>query len=319
MNHRLNAVGFLDLSAYGAKYKYSGNVGMMDLVAALEWIHANIANFGGDPSNVTIFGQSGGGGKVITLMATPAAKGLFHKAIVESGAAPGMGMTIMDPTLSKRVAELTLQNLHLDAAQVDQLQNIPYRELHDASDKALKAVGEERGTKGTFGLMWSPVCDGDYIPAQPFSSSAPAQSKDIPMLIGTTLNEFPVAEFNPRTRGSSKWTRDEMNSYLREKYGEKVGSVADAYQKAYPEMKYTDWLYVDNVFRPGAIVTAGLKSDQHGAPVYTYLFTWQSPVMDGWARSVHCIEIPFVFDNISTELEELRWIGPKGRGNNRGH
>jgi para-nitrobenzyl esterase len=311
VNHRLNVVGFLDLSNYGPKYKYSGNLGIMDLVAALEWVKTNIANFGGDPSNVTIFGQSGGGGKVTTLMATPAAKGLFQKAIIESGSVRQMGMTLAEPKATRRIAELTLKNLGLDASQVDQLATIPYRQLNDAADKALKTVAEEKGAKGLFGpgIMWSPVADGDYIPAQPFMTSAPEQSRDIPLMIGSTLNEFPLMEFNEKTRGSSSWSLDQVKAYIREKYGDKADAIIDAYQQAYPGMNYSEWLYVDSMFRPGAVATAQMKSDQKDAPVYLYLFTWQSPVMDGWSRSGHCMEIPFVFDNVAL-TEQVNGGGP---------
>ena len=313
VNHRLNVLGFLDLSAYGAKYKYSGNLGIMDLVAALEWVKANIANFGGDPSNVTIFGQSGGGGKVTTLMAAPAGKGLFQKAIVESGSVRRMGMTVPEPKITRRVAELTLKNLGIDPSQVDQLANIPYDRLNAAADQALKTVGEETGNKSLFspGLMWAPVVDGDFLPAQPFASEAPAQSKDVPLMIGSTLNEFPVLEFNPKTRGASKWSYEQVTAYLNEKYGEtKAEAIVAAYKKTYPQMKYNDWLYIDSMFRPGSLATAKMKSDQGGAPVYLYLFTWQSPVMDGWSRSGHCMEIPFAFDNI--ENSEQVTGGGKG-------
>lgn len=300
VNHRLNIVGYLDLSAYGEKYKYSANLGIMDLVAALEWVKANIANFGGDPNNVTIFGQSGGGGKVSTLMATPAAKGLFHRAVIESGSIRRMGMTLVDPKDSKRVAELALQNLGLDSSQVDKLQTMPYVQLYEAGQQALKQISEEKGMKGFFGMpgfMWAPVADGGYIPMQPFGAAAPALSKDIPLLIGTVLNEFPSPMFDPRLKDLDTWTMDQLKAYLQQKYGDKTDAVIAAYKKAYPAMDYHDWLYVDSMFRPGAIVTANMKAGQKGAPVYMYLFTWQSPVMDGMNRSTHCMEIPFVFYN----------------------
>ncbi|MFM2289705.1 MAG: hypothetical protein RL684_2848, partial [Pseudomonadota bacterium] len=239
LNHRLNVGGFLDLSAYGAKYRDSGNAGLLDLVAALRWVNGNIARFGGDPGNVTIFGQSGGGGKVTTLMGTPTAKGLFHKAIVESGSMRGMGMTLTDPHTSRRVAELTLANLGLDAAQVDKLQTLPYAQLIDASNKALKAVGDEQGVPGLFGggIMWAPVLDGVTIPAQPFDTAATALSADIPLLVGTTLNEFPMADFTPRTAGSRAWSDAQRGAYLQEKYGQRADAVAAAYASAYPGMK----------------------------------------------------------------------------------
>ena len=139
VNHRLNALGFLDLSAYGDKYKSSANVGMMDIVAALQWVKQNIAAFGGDPDNVTIFGQSGGGGKVSTLMAAPSAKGLFQKAIVESGS---YVFNFPEPDVTKRVAAALLNELGLQPSQIDSLQTIPYDQLNAASKKALHKGSE---------------------------------------------------------------------------------------------------------------------------------------------------------------------------------
>ncbi len=312
VNHRLNIVGFLDLSVYGAKYKYSGNLGIMDLVAALDWVKTNISNFGGDPSNVTIFGQSGGGGKVTVLMATPAAKGLFHKAIIQSGSIPQMGMTLPVSKTTRRVAELTLQYLGLDSSKVDQLQKIPYSQLNEAGEKALKKAGEEEGVKGLFGrmgLMWAPVMDGDYIPVQPFGSSAPALSKDVPVMIGSTLNEFSAMSFDPKMRDSKDWSFDQLKAFFKEKYHDTTDALIAAYRKAYPKMKYNEWLFVDSAFRPGAIVSAQMKADQNSAPVYMYLFAWQSPVMDGRNRAIHCAEIPFAFNNV--EITEQSHGGGK--------
>ena len=301
VNHRLNSLGFLDLSAYGSAYKQSANVGMMDLVAALQWVKANIERFGGDPGNVTVFGQSGGGGKITTLMAAPAAKGLFHKAIIESGSIRGMGMTLTDRAATQKIADFTLQNLAIPASQVERINTISYDRLQEASEMALNQVSKLMGVEGLLGrgLTWAPVVDGEFLPAQPFDTSAPLQSKDIPLLVGSTLNEFPLAEFNPRTRASSQWTPEQLQRYLKEAYGSSADAVRAAYQKAYPGLKTSEWLYVDTIFRPGAIETAQMKSDQHGAPVFLYLFAWQSAVLDGWGRSGHCKEIPFVFNNVA--------------------
>jgi len=180
VNHRLNSLGFLDLSAYGEKYKNSANAGIMDLVASLEWIRDNIEEFGGDPNNVTIFGESGGGAKVLTLMATPAAKGLFHKAISESGAVEKMGMTLLPEKTTRRVAELTLENLGLNAKNVDEIQKIPYEKVMEATNKALTKTAEEQGYKnvltGQPGLDWAPKLDS-YIPVEPVGEKYSEQSR----------------------------------------------------------------------------------------------------------------------------------------------
>ena len=253
LNHRLNALGFLDLSAFGTKYAYSGNVGMMDIVKALEWVRDNIAAFGGDPSNVTIFGQSGGGGKVSTLMAMPSAKGLFSKAIVESGSIT----ELTDPKYSRRIGAATVEALGIAPSSIDDMAAVPYEELLAAYNGALEKVKAEARLDGAmpenflsallFGQV--PVVDGEIIPAQPDSPEALALSKDVPVIIGTVYHEF---------------TRD----------------------------------MEDPIFRPLALRQAKNRVAAGCAPVYLYLFRWESPVLDGFFGSTHCLEIPFVFDNV---------------------
>ena len=153
---RLNILGYFDLSAYGDKYKYSGNAGIADIVAALEWIKTDITEFGGDPGNVTVFGQSGGGSKVRILMGTPAAKGLIHKGIVQSGAGSS---PVIEQRIGRRVAELTLQNLGLRPEQVDELQTMPYLQLLEAGGKAREQISAEDPTMRG---RWAPIMDGDY-------------------------------------------------------------------------------------------------------------------------------------------------------------
>ena len=253
LNHRLNALGFLDLSAYGDKYAKSGNVGMLDIVKALEWVRDNIAAFGGDPGNVTIFGQSGGGGKVCTLMAMPSAKGLFSKAIVQSGSITELAT----PACSRRIGTYTVENLGLRASGVDAIKDVPYDKLLEAYNKALAKVRQEAQEDGSIpetilnAILYGqvPVVDGDVIPAQPDSQQALALSADIPVIIGTTFHEF---------------TRDRE----------------------------------DPIFRPLALAQAQARSAAGCAPVYLYRFDWESPVLDGALGSTHCMDLPFVFDNV---------------------
>ena len=253
LNHRLNVLGFLDLSAFGAKYAHSGNLGMMDIVKALEWVRDNIANFGGDPANVTIFGQSGGGGKVSTLMAMPSAKGLFSKAIVESGSITNL----LSPKYSRRIGAATVANLGLTPSRIEDIATVPYDKLLAAYDAAMKTVAEEAREDGAFpanlldAILFGqvPVVDGEIIPAQPGTAEALALSKDVPVIIGTVYHEF---------------TRDQE----------------------------------DPIFKPLALRQAQDRASAGCAPVYMYQFTWESPVLDGALGSTHCIEIPFVFDNV---------------------
>lgn len=292
LNHRLNVLGFLDLSAYGEKYADSGNAGLMDLVAALQWIKENIAAFGGDADNVTIFGQSGGGGKVTTLLATPSAKGLFHKAIIQSGSM----LRTMTAEYSRKIGEATVANLGLSPEDIDKIQTVPYEELLAAGEKAVAQVRAEAEKAGvsSFIFGWAPTVDGRLLPQQPFDPEAPAQSKDIPLIIGTTIHEFNMSAYVPALR-----TIDEksVKEFLSKKYGERADEFQQAFAKAYPQHAAKDMIDIDAIFRPNAIEQANVKAAQGGAPVYMYLFAWESPVLDGIFRSTHCMDIPFVFAN----------------------
>ena len=307
VNHRLNLEGFLNLSAYGEKYKDSFNQSTRDIVASLEWIRDNIAKFGGDPDNVTLFGQSGGAAKIITLMATPASKGLFHKAILESGATEDSGMTLTPKEISLYVTELTLKNLGISPEEIDRIKDVPYSELAAASNKALAQVAEERNIINALGgrsLMWCPVVDGVYITENPAETKFVEQAKDIPIIIGTALNEWvsmPLLANMAVTQSDNKnyWNDAKVGEMLREKYGEKSEAVASAFLKAYPYKKKADALYVDSWLRSRAKKVAALKADQEGAPVFTYVFTWETPIMGGYAMAYHCSELPFVFNNIA--------------------
>lgn len=297
INHRLNVLGFLDLSSYGEKYQHSANNSILDMVKALEWVKNNIANFGGDPNNVTIFGQSGGGAKVNTLMAMPKAKGLFHKAINQSGA---FRSAMLEKEDTQDIAKETIAILGLDGSTIDSIQNIPFDVLADASTKALGKVAEKMKAAGKpvigFGLSWGPSRDGIDLPYQVSSPEALELSKNIPLLIGTVKNEFaPFA--NMRFVGASEET---IMKHIKETYKENADAYVKAVKKAYPnDTDPKDLLDVDTMFRPGSVLQANDKAAvKGGAPVYMYLFTWQSPVFDGKYKALHCMEVPFVFDTI---------------------
>ena len=293
VNHRLNVLGFLDLSAFGDKYAKSGNSGLLDLVAALQWVRDNISSFGGDPSNVTIFGQSGGGGKVSTLLATPSAAGLFHKAIVQSGST----LSSMTSKYSRRIGVAVIEELGIKASQIDDIKKIPYEQLLEAGNKAVAKVRVEADKEGfsTFIFGWSPTVDGDVLPSHPFNPQAPAMSKDIPMMIGSTMHEFLSSSYNPALK---KITLDEAKVELEKRFGARTNDFIKTFGATYPDFKPVDLFDVDLRFRPDIIKQAMLKTAQQGAPVYTYLFAWESPVLNGMFRSTHCMELPFVFNNI---------------------
>lgn len=292
LNHRLNALGFLDLSEFGDKYAKSGNAGLLDIVAALQWVKDNIANFGGDPDNVTIFGQSGGGGKVSTLLNTPSAKGLFHKAIVQSGSM----LRMMPGEAARQIGRETVKQLGLNASDISAIDTIPYEQLLAAGERAIAKVKEEQGDQaGTFIFGWAPTVDGDVLTEHPFDGKAPEQSKDIPMIIGTTLHEFTASTYMPAMK---EMTETQVVEALRQKYGENTDDFVTEFRKVYPDYKPIDLIDTDFTFRPGAVEQGRLKASQEGgAPVYMYLFAWESPIMDGRLRSTHCMEIPFVFNN----------------------
>ena len=293
VNHRLNVLGFLDLSAFGDKYAKSGNSGLLDLVAALQWVRDNISSFGGDPSNVTIFGQSGGGGKASTLLATPSAAGLFHKAIVQSGST----LSSMTAKYSRRIGVAVIEELGIKASQIDDIKKMPYERLLEAGNKAVAKVRVEAEKEGfsTFIFGWSPTVDGDVLPSHPFNPQAPAMSKDIPMMIGSTMHEFLSSSYNPALK---KITLDEAKIELEKRFGARTNDFIKTFGATYPNFKPVDLFDVDLRFRPDIIKQAMLKTAQQGAPVYMYLFAWESPVLDGMFRSTHCMELPFVFNNI---------------------
>ena len=298
LNHRLHALGYLDLSKFGEQYAASGNAGMLDIVAALEWVRDNIENFGGNPHMVTIFGQSGGGGKVSTLMAMPAAKGLFHRAIVESG-------SILQGIAQENAAQLAdaiAGELGLTAATIGQIQMLPFQQIITAADKVLR----ERRPKPAGGipdfrrisalLGFGPVVDGKTLPAHPFDPVAPAISADIPMIIGTTLNEFVTAINHPEFEAMSE---AELETHVRAIHGENAKSVIGAFRQRTPRAKPFDlWSHIAaSGVRGSAIEQAKLKAAQGRAAAYLYWFTWQTPILSGRPRAFHCAEIAFVFDN----------------------
>jgi para-nitrobenzyl esterase len=299
LNHRLNILGYMNLAAYGDKYASSMNIGVLDLVAALEWVRDNITNFGGDPGNVLIFGQSGGGGKVSTLTSMPMANGLFHKAAVQSGSTLRLG----DPELNAKLAAGVVAELGLTKASIDKIQTVPYARLLEAQDAALKKL-QPKAPPGGIGMptvrgaaprmAFSPVVDGKIVTRHPYDPDAPDVSTGVPMMIGTTLNEMSPSIFDGSFEAMSD---DEMKKRAEERYGNKAGIVAEAYRKAYPDVKPVELLSRMFSVRTNAVTQAERKAAKSAAPAYMYLFAWQTPVLDGRPRAFHCSEIPFVFYN----------------------
>jgi para-nitrobenzyl esterase len=286
INHRLNIIGTLDLSAYGAAYAQSRYTGTADLLAALEWIHANIAKFGGDAGNVTLFGQSGGGSKAARMMHTPAAKGPFHKVICESGG----GEVLADQDVAKNIktaqmiAAATLANLNLTGEQIDKLKTVPYGELLAAGDAALRSVAQQTSTPR---LMWNVYPDDEYI-TRAFCDWA----VDIPLMSGSVFSE----SRGNLTSGVDKnaWTQKEIEDHLTTAYGDKKAGVVAAFQQAFPGRKIQDVLF----FAMPNTRALAAKRAAGKAPVYNYLFSYEYPV-NGGVTPFHCSELAFVFHNLS--------------------
>lgn len=281
VNHRLNVFGHLDLSAYGEKYQFSGNVGMTDIAAALQWIQENIEAFGGDPANVTVFGQSGGGAKVLSLMTSPYAEGLFHKGIVQSGATETMGVTFSTQEQSQTLTAHILDNLGITPDRIEEIQNVSTHDLQVAATKALQDTANEyqipAAFTADFAMEWGPVIDGDYMPTNPVTETGFADAgSEIPLLIGSNLNEWTI--FVP-TSGHPDMT----------------DAARAAYAQAYPNEDISGAESVDTFIRLPMLKIMAHKADQGGAPVYGYVFTWE----DGDRGSSHGAEIPFVFNNVS--------------------
>jgi para-nitrobenzyl esterase len=297
LNHRLNLLGYLDLSEYSERYAQSGNVGMLDIVAALEWVRDNIAVLGGDPGSVLIFGQSGGGGKVSTLMGMPSAKGLFHRAIVQSGSF-SFGY---EQDRSRKLAALMVAELGLGSGTIDRLHTLPYLDLRRASETVLRQANRAPGGPPDLrrigaGLGFGPVVDGRLVPARPFGPDAPALSADVPLIVGTTLNELTTAMNHPEYE---RMTETELASRAEALFPDNSAEVIAAFRRRTPTATPFDlWSRIATApVRASAIRQAAAKAALGRAPAYLYWFTWQTPVFDGRPRAFHCAELPFVFCN----------------------
>ncbi len=294
-NHRLNVYGYLNLIELGGdEYASSANVGMLDLVAVLKWVRDNITNFGGDPGCITIFGQSGGGGKVLALMAMPAAKGLFHRAIVQSGPF----LKSLSPDYSRRVAELVLAELGLSKSQVSELQKIPVDRLSGAAAEAMKKMPQHKSSlREVYGEdNWGPTVDGSILPHHPFDPGAPEISANVPLLTGTNLHEA-VSGLDRSDVNTMRM--EEVHRLLSEQFGDRAKEIIDAYRRDYPEATPFD-LYATIAaapFRRPAFEQATRKAALGTAPAYTYVYCWRTPVLDGRPGPFHAAEIAFTFDN----------------------
>ena len=283
VNHRLNVFGYSDLSAAGPAFYASGNVGVMDLVAALQWVHNNIENFGGDPGNVTIMGQSGGGAKVCDVIAMPSSKGLVHKAVALSGNAISAG----DPTASSTIGKAILAKVK---GNVRKLQQMPWEEYYALANQ----VAAEVGTGGLMG-GFAPIADGTILPVGDFFKDKEAASADVALMLCTTTSEFSLSKENLQMENLSF---DDAVALVRDNFGQANAEEAlKAYQKAFPEKKPIELVNLVVAQRKNVIATADSKYAQDGAPVYLAWFDYNAPLFGGRIRAFHCADICYWFRN----------------------
>lgn len=281
VTHRLGAFGFLHLAeAGGSDFASSGAVGMMDIVVALRWVQENIAQFGGDPSRVLVYGQSGGGAKTSVLLGMPSARGLMHRAGVMSGSA----LKVMEPEVATARTEALLGALGIARGDMRSLQALPWLTILKAQSE-LEASARARGeAPGSF----APVLDGVAIPRHPFDPDAPSGSADVPMIISTALDErsYRMSDFNMSEEG--------LLAFARQRAGEKAADIVAMYRdedSKSPAFLIAARMDSDLLFRRGAFLQAEMKARQATAPVWTYLWTWPSPALGGRFGAVHGIDV----------------------------
>jgi len=300
INHRLNVFGYLHLTDIaGEKYAGSGNAGMLDIVLALEWIRNNIEYFGGDASRVTIFGESGGARKVSLMMAMPSAKGLFHRAIIQSSPA----LRGRDPKDATDFTERLLAHTGVKANQVEKLQAIPAEQLLDTVYSLLSQLPDARQFAGPVGTvillskLLAPVVDGHYLPTNPFDPVAAPTAADVSLLIGTNRDETALFLNGDPLQG--KLTEPELRERLAPVLGDRLDSIISVYKKTRPNA--TPWELLIGITteerRIGCINVVERKLAGGPAPAYIYLFTYESDLLGGVFKSCHALEIPFAFDN----------------------
>jgi para-nitrobenzyl esterase len=284
VNHRLNVFGYLHLGeVFGPDYAQSGVAGMLDIVQALEWVRDNIQAFGGDPGNVTIFGESGGGWKVSLLLAMPGARGLFHKAVIQSG--PGLtGKRIAD---ADKVARQLLADLNADTPS-----KLAALSTEAISYASVKVPGEAM-------RLYTPVVDGNALPRDPFEPDASPLNADVPLLIGTNKDESTLFMLGHPKFGA--FDDADLAKHAKASAGDKAGPLVAALRAAYPHYDQTHLaagVGTATGMWAGSIKLAERKAAQNAASVWMYMLTWETPVSRGRLRTPHALEIPLVFDNV---------------------
>lgn len=292
VNHRLGILGYLGIDSPG--FENAGIAGMLDIVQALQWVRDNIAAFGGDPRNVTLFGQSGGGAKVSTLMAMPKAAGLFHKAIIQSGP----GLRVVDAEAGHRLARQVLAAFGLSSKQAHRLREVPAEEL-TAYGSTLARPGGRFGSRRGAALRVAPVITEPDLPVHPFDPAPAPTSAGIPLLIGTTADEamsFRLGDPSFTTELSLAQAQESLSDI----FGGEAHKIVDAYAGSYPRMppyRLQARILTDNSMRLQSLHLAE-RHRLEGNPVYLYRFVYETPALGGILGSCHSLELPFVFGTV---------------------
>ncbi|GAA0547253.1 carboxylesterase/lipase family protein [Rhizomicrobium palustre] len=289
INHRLNAFGYLYLAHLDSRYADSGNVGQLDILLALKWVQENIAAFGGDASRVMVFGQSGGGAKIATMMAMPAAKGLFHRAATMSG----QQVTASGPLHAQERTEAFLKTLGITKANLGELKTLP-------QEKLVAALSTKDPIIGSGGVYFGPVLDMKHLLRHPFYPDAPAQSANIPMMIGNTHDETRAFISDP---GVYKLTWEELPERLAKNMRVDIlpSVVIEQYKSWFTGISPTDLFFLATTASRSwraAIIEAEERA-KAGTPAYAYQVDWATP--DERRRAMHTTDIPLVFDNTDKE------------------
>jgi para-nitrobenzyl esterase len=307
VNHRLNVFGFLQLSEkWGPDYASSGQAGMLDIVLSLEWVRDNIVHFGGDPGNVTIFGESGGGRKTAMLMAMPPAKGLFHKAIIQSGS----GLDAPSKAEAVALGNELLNKLGIPEGDIEALISAEAQAIFDAQpprSSAASPPGQLTVPSGGF----VPCIDGVALQRKPFIPDAPMLSADVPLLIGSTKDEMSI--FRANNPEFSTQTDDDFVSYVRGALPEKAEMLIPLLRAEFPDYSPSELIVAAETLKGYWIATvlqAERKVEQGAAPVYVYLLAWETKANEGRLRAHHALDVPLVFNNIEN-MRDMVGLGPE--------
>lgn len=297
INHRLDILGFLNLSSFGGKWEKSVNVGMLDIVEALKWVKKNAEVFGGDPDNITIFGESGGGGKVGTLLCMPEAEGLFQKAIIQSGAK----VNITTSGISRQLGRNVVEGLGLTAETLDKIQDVEYDSLLKVG---LRCQAEILGPRTPGSIkMWGyvPTEDGVILPRLPYNPGFSNLSLNVPVMIGSTFNELERTFYTGKIPDEAVTAR-----ILSQRFGDGADAFKDAFFEAFPDRSVADMLSIDSNIRTLSLTAADARSEDSEAPVYVFYLTWMSRNDVRGSGCYHGLDIPLAFNNPLDEGNVIR-------------